>query len=147
MPSPRREILLSNRLALASTLLYECSQILSGKTRASIPTLVHECELFFSETKSLLAAELSRETAEAESRTSAPPAEKSGAEFTPAPQIGWRRISPAEPAVFPTAEPDSAPALTSNPSHGGVIPVNPPDSQSSLIARIKLSFSTKPTPI
>ena len=47
----RRELFLQNRLALSSSLLYECTQLISGKSSPDLKTLIIECELFFSETR------------------------------------------------------------------------------------------------
>lgn len=139
MPS-NREIFLQNRLALCATLLYETTQVISGKSRPNLPTLILECELFFSETKSLLAAELA---AEAEAlRISAQAAAKYGVKSASTGWTGWQREFLAETVEIlqASAEP---PEVSSNPSVGGTTEMDP-HWRANLIKRIQASLNTKP---
>ena len=143
MEPSKRELFLQQRLALCATLLYDASQIVRGKSPASIPTFLVECELFFSETKSLLAAELAREAEKAVLPISALPAVRPGAVWTSPGWNGWRPAFPAQ-NVEPFPATADAPVLSSNPSLGGTPKMAPP-SQVNFSTRIKLSFSTKPS--
>jgi hypothetical protein len=142
MEHSRRELFLQQRLALCATLLYDASQIVRGKSPANIPTFLVECELFFSETKSLLAAELARGAAKAALPISAQPAARPGAVWT---SPGWNGWQPASPAIYaaPLQDTEAAPAPSSSPSPGGTNPTENP-SPLNFSMRIKLSFSTKP---
>lgn len=137
----RRELFLQNRLALSSTLLFSCSQVLQGRSSEDRRALIIECEHFFSETARLLAAELQAETAKAESPTSAPPAGKSGA------ALNWAHPNgPPQPCLVPSpAESDGdiispVPSLEFSP---GGTPETESPSPTSLITRIRLSYTMK----
>lgn len=94
MPS-NRELFLQNSLARAAVLLFRCTRYLAQQSnRGEAQLLLTECEIFFSETKSSLAAEL-RATARGESHTFAKPAEKSGENVAWVGPPGWQRTSPA----------------------------------------------------
>lgn len=141
----RRELFLQNRLALSSSLLYECTQLISGKANPDLKTLIIECELFFSETRTLLLAEIAEEEAQAELPTSAPPAGKSGAVYQSDSWTGWQQASSASPADSGSENPpESTPPQdhSSNPSLGGT-PETPNPSQDSLISRIRASWNMR----
>lgn len=138
----RRELFLQNRLALSSSLLYECTQLISGKANPDLKTLIIECELFFSETRTLLLAEIQEEEA-AESPTSAPPAGKSGAVWESDSWTGWQQASSASPADSDSENPpESTPPQdhSSNPSPGGQ---SREALQDSLISRIRASWNMR----
>lgn len=136
----RRELFLQNRLALASTLLFSCSQVLSGHSKENRATLLIECEAFFSETRSLLAAEIAAETAEEESRSSAPPAERSGGEWNWEEWTGQQQTGSAQSDAG--IKEKTSPGAFSEFSPGG-IPSTEEPSPNNLIARIRHSLSTK----
>lgn len=139
----KRELLLQNRLALASTLLFSCAKVLSGRSNENRAVLLIECESFFSETKSLLTAAIAQETERAESPTSAPAAGKSGGAWN---WEAWTGYVPPGPAPTPAPEdvegPQSAPAPSSESSLGGINSTEPP-SGISLITRIRNSYGMK----
>ena len=95
MPS-NRELFLQNSLARAAVLLFRCTRYLTqNSNRGEAQLLLTECEIFFSETKASLAAEL-RSTARGESHTFAKPAAKSGENAAWVGPPGWQRTSPAK---------------------------------------------------
>lgn len=142
----RRELFLQNRLAVASTLIYDLSQLISGKPGYSISSLQVECETFFSETRISLLAEIAEEE-KAESRTSAPSAEASGAVWKSAGWTGWQQTSPAEVAkeanLSPPLPPEESPEVSSNPSSGGMTSTQEL-SRDKLISQIKASLNMRP---
>ena len=139
----RRELFLQNRLALSSSLLYECTQLISGKANPDLKTLIIECELFFSETRTLLLAEIAEEEEAAESPTSAPPAGKSGAVWESDSWNGWQQALNARSVESEEENlPESTPPQdhSSNPSPGGQ---SREASQDSLISRIRASWNMR----
>jgi len=137
----RRELFLQNRLALASTLLYSCAQVLSGRSGESRAVVLTECELFFWETRSLLAAEIEAETAAEALRTSAPAAPGFGGEWNWEQWTGRRESGPAPPPAEEPA-PLSAPGHLSNSSPGGTLLTENP-SPPSLATRVRNSYGMK----
>jgi hypothetical protein len=115
--------------------------MLAGKTREDRQTLIIECDTFFSETRSLLAAELEAETAAEASRTSARAAENSGVAWN---WEAWSGLAPQSPAQSPAEKTDepSAPEVSSESSPGGINSTESP-SLSSLISRVKNSYGTR----
>lgn len=94
MPS-NRELFLQNSLARAAVLLFRCTRYLTQQSnRGEAQLLLTECEIFFSETKASLAAEL-RSTARGELHTFVKPAAASGENVAWVGPPGWQRTSPA----------------------------------------------------
>jgi hypothetical protein len=121
MPTPT-ELFLQNRLALASSLLFQITRHLSRSPDPKSQTLLIECEHFFSETKRLLAAELSRAPGKGASPIAAEPAEKSGAGSFWAPPTGFSPISSANCTPPPLVSEE----VFSDPSSGGIGPMEIP---------------------
>lgn len=109
MPS-NRELFLQNSLARAAVLLFRCTRYLTQQSnRGEAQLLLTECEIFFSETKASLAAEL-RATARGESPTFAKSVEKSGENLAWVGPPGWQRTNPVSSTVteMKSGEPISA---------------------------------------
>lgn len=111
-----RELFFQNLLARSAVLLHAATTALS-KTGAA-PTVVIECETFFSETASLIAAELEADAAALP--MSAMPAEEPGEEWK-----GWPAcptLSPSPSTAENAPEPITSEEVSSSPSFGGITP-------------------------
>lgn len=142
MPT-RRELFLQNRLAMAASLLYRVAKALA-RVSPNNP-LVIECETFFSETRSSLAAELAAPEPAA-MPTSVKSAVKSGAGSDWVHPNGW-----PSPGLAKTTEviPDKPLEASSNPLSGGTtsteIPSNPNSETpvpNSFAMRLKFALAT-----
>ena len=130
MPS-NRELFLQNSLARAAVLLFRCTRYLTQHSnRGEAQLLLTECEIFFSETKASLAAEL-RSTARGELHTFAKPVAKSGENVAWVGPPGWQRISPAKSMEIETK---SEGPISDTLSGGITRTATPPQSNSSLPA-------------
>jgi len=109
--------------------------------RGSLPSLLQECETFFSETRLLIERELSLpEEDGAGENGSAPTAGRSGPVYASPEWTGWQSPGPATPAESPPADSSPAPEASS-PASGGSPAL---DWKTSLILRVRASYTTKP---
>ena len=128
MPTPR-ELFLQNRLAVCASLLFRITRYLLKDGSSKGQSLLIECELFFSETKSLLAAELHSEASRPKATpTAANPAAKSGAGSYWIPSNG--SLSPGPAPIMPGTM-DKSPVPSSNPSSGGISSTETPSPSNS----------------